>query len=149
MKMLDCTTLYLPYFCKMLDYAPTNMAQCIACIDGDGSPLAGVVYDGYNGKSISAHITVVDGRVPSRAWYGAIFDYPFNRLGVNKILGQVASHNSKARALDEHFGFVLEGVVKDYSNDGDLMLYTMTKDQCRVLNSPLWNKTNELIRRVV
>jgi hypothetical protein len=147
MKMLDCSTLYLPYFCKLLDYAPTNMAQCISCVDEDG-PIAGVIYDGYNTKTISAHICVVQGKIPSRAWYGAIFDYPFNRLGVNKILGQVASNNVRARELDEHFGFVQEGVIKDYSVDGDLILYTMTKDQCRVLNSPRWNKTNELIRRV-
>lgn len=147
MKYLDCTTLYLPYFAKLLDFAPSNMAQCIACVDDHG-PIAGAIYDGYNGKSIAAHIAIVEGKVPSRLWYGAIFDYPFNRLGVHKILGQVASNNARARALDEHFGFVLEGVIKDYSNDGDLILYTMTKEQCRVLNSPRWNKTSETIRRV-
>jgi hypothetical protein len=147
MKHLDCSTLFLPILCRALDYAPTNAAQCITCVDQDGL-IAGVIYDGYNGRSIAAHIHVADDKVPSREWYSAIFDYPFNRLGVNKILGQVAENNTKARLLDDHFGFVIEGVIKDYSIDGDLVLYTMTRDQCRVLNSPLWERTNERIRRV-
>lgn len=147
MKYVDCTTLYLPYLAKLVDYSPTNAAQCITCIDESG-PIAGVIYDGYNGHSIGAHIAIVEGRAPSRAWYGAIFDYPFNRLGVHKLLGQVAATNSRARALDEHLGFVLEGTIKDYFPDGDLLLYTMTKEQCHVLTSPRWGRTNEFIRSV-
>lgn len=146
MKYIDCTTLYLPFLCVKLKYSPTPLAQCITCVD-EAEPVAGVVYDGYNDKTISAHVWIRPGTTPSRAWYGAIFDYPFNRLGVHKIIGQVNSSNDAAVRLDSHFGFIKEAVVKDYYPTGDLVLYTMTKDQCRILNSPMWAKVVDLVRR--
>lgn len=147
MKYIDCTTLYLPFLCRALGYCPTVMAQCITCVE-DGKPLAGVIYDGYNERSIATHIWVDAESTPSREWYAAIFDYPFNRLGVEKLVGQVNSTNEDAIRLDEHFGFVEEGRIKNYSNDGDLILYTMTIDQCKILNSPRWAKVVDIVRRV-
>lgn len=147
MKWLDCSTLPLPLLCKKVNYFPTHMAQCIACIE-EGTVIAGVVYDHYNDLTIQAHIWIEEGKVPSRAWFGAIFDYPFNRLGVHKILGQVAENNAEAQKLDEHFGFSEEARIRDFSLDGDLILYSMTREQCRVLNSPVWNRTMDMVRRV-
>jgi RimJ/RimL family protein N-acetyltransferase len=147
MKTIDCTTLFLPLVCTILKYSPTTLAQCIICLE-DGKPIAGVVYDGYNEVSISAHIWVDDQKVPSKAWYAAIFDYPFNRLGVTKLIGQVNSSNEEASKLDKHFGFIEEARVKGYSENGDMIIYTMTKDQCRILNSPAWAKVVNIISRV-
>lgn len=147
MKVIDCTTLFLPLICTILRYSPTNMAQCIACLE-DGKAIAGVIYDGYNEVTVGAHIWVDEGKVPCKEWYAAIFDYPFNRLGVKKIVGQVASHNEEASRLDKHFGFIEEARVKDYSEDGDLIIYTMTKEQCRILNSPAWAKVVSIVTRV-
>ena len=141
MKIIDCSTLYLPLLCKVLNYMPTPYAQVIACVE-DGICIAGVVFDGYNGGTIGAHIWVDDGKRPSKDWFGAIFDYPFNRLQVNKIIGQVKGSNDEARKLDEHFGFVKEAEITQYYDDEDsLIIYTMRKDQCRILNSPLWGRT--------
>lgn len=148
MKHIDCTTLYLPFLCKALGYHPTVLAQCITCIDDDGKPIAGVVYDGYNEVSISAHIWMDAERRPSREWFVAIFDYPFNRLCVQKLVGQVNSTNLEAIALDEHFGFTEEGRIKNYSHDGDLIIYTMVKAECIILNSPKWFKIVERVGRV-
>lgn len=124
---------------------PTTMAQCITCTK-DGAPIAGVVYDNYNTVSISAHIWIAHAAVPSRQWYAAIFDYPFNRLGLHKIIGQVASGNPEAISLDTHFGFVEEGRIKDFSPDGDLIMYTMTKEQCRILNNPRWERVVNIVK---
>jgi hypothetical protein len=147
MKMIDCSTLYLPFLCKELAYHPTVLAQCITCVEDGGKPIAGAIYDGFNEMSINAHIWIKEDKMPSRAWYGAIFDYPFNRLGVYKIVGQVNSSNQGASKLDKHFGFVEEARVSCYSKDGDLILYTMTRDQCRILNSPAWSKVANLVGR--
>lgn len=142
---IDCTTLYVPFLCRELGYIPTPFVQSITCVK-DGKPIAGVVYDNYNTVSIAAHIWIAHGAVPSRQWYAAIFDYPFNRLQVSKIIGQVVEGNPEAVRLDSHFGFVEEGRIKDHSPDGDLILYTMTKAQCRVLNSPRWKKVADIVR---
>ena len=143
MRYVDCTTLYLPYLCKSMGYYPTPFAQCIICVDETGKPIAGVVFDSYNGVTVSAHIAI-EGK-PSKEWYAAIFDYPFNKLRVKQILGQVAGNNVKAQRLDEHFGFVEKARIKDYSDDGDLIMYIMERSQCRVLNNPLWNRTVKFV----
>lgn len=145
--LLSTSTTYLPFLCKALEFTPTALAQCIVCVDAETHyPVAGVIYDGFNGAMIHAHIWVDAERKPSREWFAAIFDYPFNRCGVRKIVGQVNSHNEEAKRLDEHFGFVLEAEIKDYYDTGaSLLVYTMTREQCRVLNSPAWRKVNQLI----
>lgn len=148
-KMIDCRTAYLPFLCKALDYSPGPFANCIVCVREDGRPVAGVIYDGYNGATIMAHIWVDAESTPSREWYAAIFDYPFNRLKVHKIVGQVRSTNEEAMKLDHHFGFELEAVIsKFYDTGADLLVYTMTREQCRILNSPAWAKTVDLVSRV-
>ena len=147
MKEIDSSQTFLPFLCIQLGYHPTVLAQCIVCVE-NGKPIAGVIYDHYNSVSVQAHIWVAEGAVPSREWYVAIFDYPFNRLEVRKIVGQVQQDNELAQKLDEHFGFVLEARVTDFSAHGDLLMYTMTRDQCLVLNSPLWRKVAEKIKRI-
>jgi RimJ/RimL family protein N-acetyltransferase len=52
---------------------------------------------------------------------------------VNKILGLVESDNLEARRLDEHLGFHLEATLKNCAPSGDLLVYTMTREQCRWL----------------
>lgn len=148
---ISSDTRYLPFICRALQYVPTALAQCIMCVDAQtGYPVAGVVYDNFNGATIHAHIWVDAERKPSRAWMAAIFDYPFNRLGVGKIIGQVNSFNYEAIKLDEHFGFVKEAEVKEYFDTGaSLIVYSMKKHQCRVLNSKRWSKTVELVARAV
>lgn len=147
MKTIDCTPLYLPVLCRVLDYMPSPWVQCITCVE-DGRAIAGALYDGYNTASVSAHIWIEDQCKPSKEWMAAIFDYPFNRLGVKKIIGQVNTKNIEAVKLDEHFGFVLEGRIADFFEDGDLLMYTMTREQCRILNSPLWEPVMDRIRRI-
>lgn len=139
---------YMPLLCRALDYTPTALATCIVCADAETlAPVAGVVYDGYNGAIIHAHIWI--GGKPSREWMAAIFDYPFNRCEVNKIIGQVCSDNLDAIRLDEHFGFVREAEVENYYPSGaSLLVYTMTKEQCRVLTSTAWRKVNNRVMGV-
>lgn len=148
MKSIDCTNLYLPFLCKALNYYPTRLAQCITCVDETGKPLAGAIYDAYNSVSITAHIWIDAEENPCKEWYAAIFDYPFNRLGVKKLIGQVAGNNEEAQRLDKHFGFVEEARVKDFSEDGDLIIYSMTKEQSMILNSPRWARVVELVKKV-
>lgn len=145
MKTIDCSTRALPLICKILNYMPSTYAQVISCME-DGVFIAGVVYDGYNGGSIGAHIWVDDGKRPSKEWFAAIFDYPFNVLGVKKIIGQVKGSNDEAHALDRHFGFIKEADIAEYYDDGDsLVIYSMTKDQCRILTSPTWAKVTNIV----
>jgi RimJ/RimL family protein N-acetyltransferase len=140
MKEIDTSHMFMAYVCKKAGVTPTTTLQCIVCVE-DGRPIAGALYDLYNTVSIHCHIWVEG--TPSRAWYAAIFDYPFNQLQLHKLIGHVYSSNMEARKLDEHFGFVVEATIKDFSPEGDLLIYTMTREQCKIINDPKWQRIIE------
>ena len=100
-------------------------------LEVEGQIVSGTVYEGINEASIVLHTALTIITRPL-LWY--TFDYPFNQLCVQKLIGPVASTNQKARRLDEHLGFVLEATLKDAAPGGDLLIYTMTREQCRWLN---------------
>lgn len=105
--------------------------KCIG-LEKDGQLIAGVMYEGWNGASIHAHIAI-QGRINREfLWY--IFYYPFVQAGVNVIIGLVSEDNKKAQAFDEHLGFTLHSRLPKGHPSGDLLIYTMTKDQCKWLN---------------
>ena len=100
-------------------------------LETDGKIVAVAAYAGCNGASVYAHLAI-DGKItPEFLWFG--FYYPFEQLKVKKIIGLVASTNTKALRLDLHFGYVHEATIKDAAPDGDLLVLTMTKEQCRFL----------------
>jgi RimJ/RimL family protein N-acetyltransferase len=114
----------------LYDAASTSIGLC-----QNGEIIAGVLFDQYNGRSACMHVAAVPGaRWMTKGYLWVCFDYPFNQLKLNKILGLVDSTNLPARRFDEHLGFQLECCVKDAGRDGDLLIYTMTKQQCRHLN---------------
>jgi len=102
--------------------------------------LAGVLFDSYNGASVCMHVAAVEGkRWMTRDYLWLSFALPFMQWNVKKIIGLVGSANTAAREFDENLGFVLEATLKDAHPDGDLLLYTMRRDQCRWLNIKLRN----------
>lgn len=96
--------------------------------------VAGVLFDNYNGRSVCMHVASVPGaRWMTREYLWVCFDYPFNQLNVNKILGLVDSTNVPAQKFDQNLGFVLEHTIRDAGKVGDLLVYSMSRQQCRFL----------------
>jgi RimJ/RimL family protein N-acetyltransferase len=106
-------------------------------LEEDGALVAGVMYNNYYpGGSVQVHIAAEPGkRWATRENMRIAFDYPFNQLQVKKIVGIVREDNLLARRIDEHLGCVLETRIKDACAGGDLLIYTMTKEQCRFLEA--------------
>lgn len=115
---------------------PENICTAIG-LEKDKKLVAGVVYEGFNGASIKTHIAIDDKTYLTKDFILTIFSYPFDQLGVHKLIGVVDSSNSEALALNKKLGFVQEGVLEGASLTGDLILMTMTKPQCR------WLKDNK------
>jgi hypothetical protein len=87
-----------------------------------------------NGASIVLHCGG-EGRVwLNREFLWYTFYYPFEQLKVNKIISPVESTNLDCIKFIKHIGFRLEATLKDASPKGDLLLFTMTKEQCRWLS---------------
>ena len=101
--------------------------------EGTG-PVAACYYEGYNGASVLGHLAGLGKKWMNREFLWYCFHYPFEELRVNKILGLVESTNLEARKLDEHLGFTLEATLKDAAPKGDLLIYSMVKDQCKWLS---------------
>lgn len=96
-------------------------------------PIAACLFEGCNGASIMMHLAGVGGKWMNREFLWFCFYYPFEQLKVHKTIGLVESDNTKSRQLVEHLGFTLEATLKDAAPKGDLLVYTMTKDQCKWL----------------
>ena len=108
-----------------------DAAQAIG-LEKDGKLIAGVIYERYNGESLWVHVAI-EGRL-TPAYLKAIFHYPFVVCDVSKVIGTVTSDNVKARKFDENLGFTEEARIRNAAPDGDIIIYTMTRDNCRFIN---------------
>jgi RimJ/RimL family protein N-acetyltransferase len=114
------------------EYMPTEYAIGLA---KDNEIIAGVLYNGYNIATICMHVAAVGKHWLNRDFLYACFAYPFLQLKVNKVLGYVNSLNLEAQRFDEHLGFVKECAIKDGAPGADLIVYSMTKAQCRWIDA--------------
>jgi RimJ/RimL family protein N-acetyltransferase len=100
-------------------------------LEKDGEVIAGVIYENWNGRSIVAHMAVT-GRL-TREFIGAIFRYAFVKCGVDKVILPISSANTKSNKFAKHLGFTEEARLKDAAADGDVILYTLKKGDCKYL----------------
>ena len=103
--------------------------------DDEKGPIAACLFEGSNEASIMLHIAT-DGtkKWMNREYLWFVFYYPFIQLGINKIIAPIESTNRQCSTFVEHIGFALEATLKGCAPDGDLLIYTMSKDQCKWLN---------------
>jgi hypothetical protein len=101
----------------------------------DGNLVAVVGYCSFMPNACQMHIAAVDEvNWMSRDLLWAAFDYPFNKLGVKVILGQICGSNEDAIRLNRHLGFKVVAEIPDAHMDGDLVIMAMKKEECRFLN---------------
>lgn len=98
-------------------------------LERDGALVAGVCYEDWNKRSIMAHIVVM-GRL-TRYYLYAIFHYPFEYLGVEKIICPIPESNAESIRLATKMGFKREATIADAHPDGNLYLYTLMRSNCR------------------
>lgn len=107
--------------------------HCIARIR-DGELLGGTIFQGYTGVSCEMHVASFAPRwiCPDLLW--ATFAYPFIQLDCKQVVGRVAETNTRALEFDKKLGFNEVCRIPDYYPDGDLILLTLRRDECRWLN---------------
>lgn len=97
----------------------------------DGEIVAGVIYDGWNKRSIVCHIAATQSLTAT--FLAKVFDYSFRQLQVHKMIATVSSKNFKSIRLVTHMGFKEEAKIKDAHPLGDIVIFTMTKEDCKFL----------------
>ena len=102
-------------------------------LERDGELVAGVVYEGFNGKNVWMHVAAEPGaKWMTREYLRYCFHYPFVEMGVQRVSGYVEASNALARRFDEHLGFQPEAILEGAASDGgDVILYVMWKKDCR------------------
>jgi RimJ/RimL family protein N-acetyltransferase len=104
-------------------------------LEKDGELIAGVIFDGYSGKSMWIHVAAVPGRHwLNRSFLRACFGYVFEQVGCEKLFGWVPASNSEAQRFDEHLGFKQVATIPGAAVDGgDVLIYVMDRAECRFL----------------
>lgn len=114
-------------------YTPGE-STTLGLADAHGNLVGGVLFDHYYGRSIAMHVAGDGRRWLNREFLHVCADYAFKQLGVHKILGMVPSLNTDAMRFNLKLGFEQEAVIKDAVPGGDLIILSMTRDQCRWLS---------------
>jgi hypothetical protein len=98
----------------------------------DDVVLAGIVFEDCTGPggSVSLHVAISHPMVPIRKLLVVAAKYGYDQLGVDKLIGQVPSFNVEALTFDMRLGFQPEAVIKDVFPDGDMVILSMTREQC-------------------
>jgi L-amino acid N-acyltransferase YncA len=99
----------------------------------DNELRAVVVYCNFQGKSCQTHICSVGSNWMSKEFLWAMFDYPFEKMGLKVILGVISGNNEKSLKLSRKLGFKDVAKIPDAHDDGDLVILTMRPDECRWL----------------
>ena len=92
--------------------------------------------DSVVGKTCRIHVSMAEGfNHTPKAMLQAVFDFAFNEEGHAMLVGIVNSKNEKAMRYDLHLGFIEHTRLPEmHDNGGDIVVLTMTREQCRYLN---------------
>ena len=120
----------IQYLREKIQLIPTENCKAIGRIE-DGKILCAVGYDCFNGASCQMHVAGEGKNWINREILKAAFDYPFNQLGLQMVIGPVPSGNTDAIKLDLHLGFKLLCDIPGAHPDGSLLIMGMYKHECR------------------
>lgn len=105
----------------------------ISKVTPEGNCMGGVIYDGFTGGCIFMHQAGFHPHWLSGNMIWVVFDYPFNQLKVNKVAGTINSSNKELLDFNTRLGFKEEGRIKGAYPNGDLLVLTMERAECRWL----------------
>lgn len=106
----------------------------IGLFDQQTGIVGAVLFESSNGASCLLHCAGVGKQWLNREFLWYVFHYPFEELGVRKILSPVESDNLASRRFIENIGFTLEATLKDAAPKGDLLIYSMSREACKWLS---------------
>ena len=106
------------------DYPQETM--CIGQ-EKDGKLIAVVGYNQFTQKNCQIHVASTDVYWLNKFLLFAIFDYPFNKVGVEVIIAPICKDNHKSLNLCRKLGFVVA------KSTNKLVIMSMRRDQCKWL----------------
>jgi RimJ/RimL family protein N-acetyltransferase len=98
----------------------------------DGQFIAGVAFESQNKKRLWGHQRIDS--PPSKSFWIAVAQFIFISCNCKAFSAIVDSTNTKAIELNKHIGFIVEATLHDAGDNGDLLIMTLYKENCRFLN---------------
>ena len=116
-----------------IGYDP-GVDYCITRINDAGELLGGVIYTNFTHRTVQMHMAGFAPAWPTPQFMWAIYDFPFNYLKVEKVIGTVPSTNERALKIDYKMGFKHLVTIPGIVQGGDMVILAMSKDECKYLN---------------
>ena len=99
----------------------------------DGELVGGVIYDSYESGYRCAFAGAGEVGWLTRKTLGYMFDYPFNQLKVKVMIASTFSSNKAALRVLNGMGFKEKARIPDCSVEGDLIIFTIYREDCTYL----------------
>jgi len=123
----------IAWMAAQTDKPCSDMVSMIG-LERNGELIAVAGYNCFNGKSCQMHMTIKRGAYVTRNFVWFVCYYPFVQIGLELIIGILPEDNADIIKLAKHAGFEEKYRVDGGHPDGDLLLCTMKKQDCRFLN---------------
>lgn len=100
--------------------------------------IAGVLYDNFNGANIQMHVAAEDGKYwLTKDFLFEVFYYPFEYLQCKRATAIIPSTNAASLNICKRLGFTEEAVLKEAHPEGDLIVFSLRKTDCKWLKLKL------------
>lgn len=129
------------------DWVSLNVLGSIGLYDGaskaighikDGKLIAAVTYNNFRMRPDKSIFTVEMGVYSNdrgwatRGFLRAVFDYPFNQLGLERVQTMCSADRQDVIAFNKKLGFVQEGFHrKAWPLGGDSVSFSMLREECK------------------
>jgi hypothetical protein len=97
----------------------------------DGKLIAGIAFESQTKNTLWGHQRI--DAPPCKQFWINVADFIFNQAGCKRFSAMVDANNEKAIRLNKHIGFVIEATLKDAGNNGDVLIMTLWKEDCKFL----------------
>lgn len=139
LRINDVHSIKLIMQAAQVQYVP-EWHYAIADYDKGDCIKGGVIYTEYWGGSVMMHTAGFQRNWVSKALLWIAFDYPFDKLGVNKVFAPVPEWNWRSRNFCLHLGFKPECKMSDVFSREDgvngMDILAMYKKDCRWVTMP-------------
>lgn len=103
---------------------------CISRTAADGTLLGGVVFEEFTGRSVQLHLASFAPRWMNRDLLWVVFDYPFNQLKVEQVLGYITEDNAPALNFARRIGLREISRIPDVVPAGDVVVMSIRRENC-------------------
>jgi len=114
---------------------PSQGTKYLGWVDMEEKKLAvGVAFNGFMGNLCQIHVAMAENySYTPKEMLREVFQFAFDGMKRELLIGVVSSLNKKAMKFDKHLGFVEHSRFKKalYNKTADLIILTMTPEQCK------------------